>query len=193
MTITDLIKRVQAELGLVADGLAGPVTWRAIHGRIVNGEVGSEEIDGDVDNRSESVIATLHPRVRQYAVALIQKAAAQKIQIKIISGLRTYEEQDALFAKGGVTKARGGYSNHNFGIAFDIGIFDGKGYKPESPQYKAVGSLGMSLGLEWGGSWTSFVDEPHFQLRPQWAKNMSERDMLAELRKRKANGIDAFT
>ena len=193
MTITDLIKEVQAELGLDADGLAGPMTWRAIHGKIIHRTTRvQEEINGSIDGRSKSVIATLHPRVRQYAVSLIQKAAEQGIQIKVISGLRTYEEQDALFAKGGVTKARGGYSNHNFGIAFDIGVFDGGAYKPESPKYKAVGSIGMGIGLEWGGSWTSFVDEPHFQLRPQWAKNMSEKDMLAELRKRKANEIDAF-
>jgi peptidoglycan L-alanyl-D-glutamate endopeptidase CwlK len=46
----------------------------------------------------------------------------------------------------------------------------------------------MELGLEWGGSWKTIVDQPHFQLRPTWASNLSEKDMLAELRNRKASG-----
>ena len=35
-----------------------------------------------------------------------------------------------------------------------------------------------------GGNWKTIQDEPHFQLRPAWAREMSERDMLAELRAR---------
>ena len=49
----------------------------------------------------------------------------------------------------------------------------------------------MDLGLEWGGNWKTFLDEPHFQLRPKWAGDMRERDMLAELRTRKDSGKGA--
>jgi peptidoglycan L-alanyl-D-glutamate endopeptidase CwlK len=42
----------------------------------------------------------------------------------------------------------------------------------------------MDLGLEWGGNWKTIVDQPHFQLRPAWAKDMTEKKMLAELRDR---------
>ena len=91
-----------------------------------------------------------------------------------------------------MTNARGGYSNHNFGIAFDIGVFEGGRYLEESSAYKAVGALGMKLGLDWGGSWRTITDEPHFQLRPAWAREMSEHDMLAELRARRARGQSAF-
>ena len=52
----------------------------------------------------------------------------------------------------------------------------------ESPNYKAVGAVGMDLRSEWGGNWTTFLDEPHFKLRPKWAGDMNERDMLAQLR-----------
>jgi EamA-like transporter family len=41
--------------------------------------------------RSESVIATLLPEVRPYARALVTKAAANAITIKVISGLRNYD------------------------------------------------------------------------------------------------------
>lgn len=196
MRITDMILAVQRELGIDVDGKAGPQTWSAIYERIVNKKVDVQKplvtIDA-VDSRSEKVIATLLPEVQPIARALIQKSVEMGINIKIISGLRTYEEQDALYAQGRttpgniVTNARGGHSNHNFGIAFDVGVFEGNKYLPESTKYKAVGALGMDLGLEWGGNWKSIVDQPHFQLRPMWATDLTERQMLAELRLRRDN------
>ena len=150
-----------------------------------------------VDDNSEKIIATLLPEVRPLARQLVQKAAAVGITIKILSGLRTYAEQDALYAKGRdangnvvnqgqvVTNVKGGYSNHNFGLAFDIGVFDNTGkYLGNSPLYEKVGPIGMSLGLTWGGNWTSFRDTPHYELRPNWAKNLSESQMVAQLRQR---------
>ncbi|KIY41267.1 peptidase M15 [Pseudomonas sp. 10-1B] len=197
MDMEKMITAVQKALLIDVDGRAGPQTWGAIYERIV-GPLRIEVEEGDdsaVDSRSEGVINTLLPEVRPYARELLFKAAAAGIRIKIISGLRTYEEQNRLYAKGRtipntsiVTNAQGGESNHNFGIAFDIGVFEGSKYLDDSPKYKAVGVLGKELGLEWGGNWKSIVDQPHFQLRPTWANGMSERSMLAELRRRKAAG-----
>ena len=84
------------------------------------------------------------------------------------------------------------HSNHDFGIAFDIGVFEGNKYLDDSPKYKAVGVLGADLGLEWGGNWKTIQDEPHFQLRPKWASDLGERDMLAELRSRKDSREGAY-
>jgi peptidoglycan LD-endopeptidase CwlK len=201
MTIDEMISAVQEKLGVQVDGKAGPETWVAIYAAIVNPSGETTDVASllsSVDPRSEGNISTLLPEVQPIARALVQKAAANGIRIKVISGLRTYEEQDALYAKGRtepgpkVTNARSGYSNHNFGIAFDIGIFAGTKYLPESPGYKAVGILGMDLGLEWGGNWKTIVDEPHFQLRPTWASDMNESDMLAKLRDRVAAGRPIF-
>lgn len=124
-----------------------------------------------VDERSERNIQTLNPKVQPLARSLIETATAGGIHVKVISGHRSYEEQNKLYAQGRtrpgqiVTKARGGFSNHNFATAFDVGIFsaDGKQYFGESPDYQKVGALGRSLGLEWGGDWKDFPDEPHFQ------------------------------
>lgn len=192
MTIDQIIRSVQTELNLEVDGVAGPQTWTAIYRKIVG--VVAEPVDiSRVDDRSEKNIATLLPEVRPYARALVQEAAAIGLTIKVLSGTRTYAEQDALFnQRPQVTKARGGFSNHNFGIAFDVGLFSGTKYVPESPSYKAIGALGVKLGLEWGGNWKSFVDEPHFQLRPTWAEDLHESQMLGELRKRKAEGSGVF-
>lgn len=189
-----MIRAVQQTLGIEVDGKAGPQTWGAIYRHIVRPQASATvAFTGPRDQanaRSERMIATLLPHVRPYARALYFKARDNGIAINIISGTRTHAEQDALYAQGRttggeiVTNARGGYSNHNFGIAFDIGVFSGNRYLPESPLYKAVGALGMELGLEWGGNWTSIVDQPHFQLRPAWASGMRDSAMLAELRRR---------
>ena len=199
MTIEELIAAVQAELGIQVDGRAGPETWGAVYRRIVAPAprplvaiTSAAEALTEVDPRSEKYIATLLPEVRPMARALVQKAAAVGIRIKVISGFRTYEEQATLYAQGRtepgkvVTNARPGYSNHNFGIAFDIGVFEGNSYLPESPKYQALGALGIDIGLEWGGSWKAFFDAPHFQLRPAWATDMTEKQLLAELRARRA-------
>ena len=211
MDLPKTIRAVQDAVGVDSDGNPGPETWKAIRNRICPKAEGepvsavelasapsSLQASDRVDDRSEKVIATLLPEVQPYARALVTKAAQHGITIKIISGLRTYEEQNELFAQGRtkpgrmVTKARAGFSNHNFGIAFDIGVFEGTKYLDESPKYKAVGILGMDLGLEWGGSWKTIVDQPHFQLRPKWAGDIKERDMLVELRTRKESGKEAY-
>lgn len=201
MRIEEMIAAVQDKLGVEVDGKAGPETWGAIYARLVGKRIdGQRPMDAltEVDSRSEKVIATLLPEVRPMARALVHKAAAAGISIKLISGLRSYAEQDALYAKGRtapgpvVTNARAGYSNHNFGIAFDIGVFEAGRYLPESPKYKAVGALGMDLGLEWGGNWKTIVDQPHYQLRPPWAAALPERQLLAELRARRERGASAF-
>ncbi len=201
MTLEEMISAVQKKLGVEVDGRAGTETWGAIYSEIVKPKIAGvapAEAISEVDPRSEKNIITLLPEVQPIARALVQKAAQAGLQIKVLSGLRSYVEQEDLYAKGRtaegpkVTNARGGYSNHNFGIAFDIGVFEGTRYLPDSPRYKAVGALGMDLGLEWGGNWKTIVDQPHFQLRPIWAGAMNEKTMLAALRDRTASGDSVY-
>jgi peptidoglycan L-alanyl-D-glutamate endopeptidase CwlK len=154
-----------------------------------------------LDDRSERNLATLHPDLHHRAstfVAAAKSLAAQRgFDVKCICGLRTWAEQDALYAKGRttsgpvVTRARAGHSMHNFSLALDLGVFsrDGKTYHGSHGLYRELGPLGESLGFEWGGRW-KFNDEPHYQYRPAWAKNMSERETLAALRIRVANKLD---
>lgn len=201
MDLKNIIRSLQKAVGAEADGKAGPETWSALARHVIPDQAAAltDPQAKGIDARSKKNIDTLLPQVRPYAIALIQKAALNGIEIKVISGLRTYAEQDALYAKGRplnppkVTNAKGGQSNHNFGIAFDIGVFEGTDYLERSSKYKAVGLLGVDMGLDWGGNWKTFKDEPHFQLRPSWARGMAEKDMLAELRKRKESGEDPFS
>lgn len=201
MQITGMIKAVQKKLKVHVDGKPGPETWGAIYAALIKPSIEGlppKLAISKVDSQSEKHIATLLPNVQPIARSLVQTAAECGIQTRVISGLRSYVEQDALYAKGRsvsgkkVTNARGGFSNHNFGIAFDVGVFSGSKYLHQSPKYKAVGALGTDLGLEWGGNWTSIVDQPHFQLRPTWATGLTEKRMLAELRDRKADNSPVF-
>jgi peptidoglycan L-alanyl-D-glutamate endopeptidase CwlK len=50
----------------------------------------------------------------------------------------------------------------------------------------------MDLGLEWGGNWKTFEDQPHFQLRPLWAEAVSEKKMLAECRSRASSDSSIY-
>ena len=198
MTLDATIRAVQSKIGVTVDGNPGPQTWASIYRQIVGEAPQTTDTPTLADTRSAQNIATLLPPVQPLAQSLIADAATAGISIKIISGTRTYEEQDALYEQGRtkpgriVTNARGGFSNHNFGVAFDIGVFEGGRYLDESPAYKAVGALGKQLGLEWGGDWKSIQDEPHFELRPAWARDMSEGAMLAELRNRRAANREVF-
>lgn len=135
--------------------------------------LGLAQMEGSFDSRSEENILTLMPPAQKVARQWLAKAKAaaaeQGFDVKIICGTRTYGEQDALYKKRPkVTNSKGGYSWHNFGLAFDFGVFspDGKKYFGESPLYAELGKLARSIeGAEWGGDWTSFKDEPHIQLR----------------------------
>lgn len=108
------------------DGLTGPLTreaaaqWRESHQQL-------QTRYGRLDKRTEDNLLTLQPlaalKVRQMMTALRGLA-----DWRLICGLRTYDEQDKLYAKRPkVTNARGGQSMHNFGIAGDVCLFvDGK-------------------------------------------------------------------
>ena len=150
------------------DGLTGPLTreaaaqWRESHKQL-------QTRYGRLDQRTEDNLLTLQPlaalKVRQMMTAL--RALGDW---RLICGLRTYDEQDKLYAKRPrVTNARGGQSMHNFGVAADVCLFrDGVDiWAPsEGPNsiYKPVAVLARQLGLVWGGAWRTPYDPGHVQL-----------------------------
>lgn len=135
---------------------------------------------GTFDARTEKNLATLMPPGQKVARQFMGIAAGFGMRVSILSGTRTYAEQDALYAIGRtvkldrspVTKAKGGRSNHNFGIAWDVGIFDKSGryldgkQKGDNDAYKKLALFvkPQLATIEWGGDWKSFVDLPHYQL-----------------------------
>lgn len=126
----------------------------------------------------------LHPDLQEKIIQLQDLCKKNDIKIGISECLRTVAEQDAFYAQGRtkpgikVTNCEGStYSSmHQWGVAFDFYLImdvDGDGktnddsYNDATGLFAKVGKLGKSIGLEWGGSWKSPVDKPHFQL-PYW-------------------------
>ena len=114
-------------------------------------------------------IQNLHPAIRINTLFFINSTNenAGNTKIRVSQGYRTFDEQNALYAQGRtkpgpvVTKAKGGFSSHNFGLAFDIvGITNGKiDYQLNWNNLKITGN---NMGFDWGGDW-KFKDMPHFE------------------------------
>lgn len=125
---------------------------------------------------SSRKIEDLHEEVQWRAEGLIALCADEGFTIKVISSYRDVAAQNELYAQGRtkpgaiVTNARGGYSNHQYRRAFDIGVFkfneekdrwdyDGNDWR----KYNRAGALGKELGLTWAGDWKSFKELAHFE------------------------------
>lgn len=90
---------------------------------------------------------------------------------KLIEGFRTAEYQHELYQKGRgapgqIVTYKDGYhnkSNHQTGMAADVGIFKGAAYidEPAVDVNNYYGHLLRLRGLKWGGDWTGFKDLPH--------------------------------
>lgn len=126
-------------------------------------------------------IKLLHPKVRA-EVEQIYKEICEKLTGKATCRfaytLRTFKEQDDLFAQGRtkpgkkVTKAKGGQSFHNYGLALDIVlIIDGKTASWDTVKdfdgdatadWMEIVAIFKKHGWVWGGVW-NFKDDPHFE------------------------------
>ena len=115
-------------------------------------------------------LGTLHSSVKDQMKSLILMSNYRfGIDLRVTDGFRTVEQQDKLYAQGRtipgkiVTKARGGYSNHNFGLAIDVVPFENGKLNWDTKNYPVIGLIGESRGLEWGHRWKRIDDRPHFQ------------------------------
>ena len=133
-------------------------------------------------------IGLLHPAIRTEVLDIYRNEicpALTKVFCRFAYTLRTFEEQNALYAQGRtklfdnngnrlgiVTKAKGGQSLHNFGVAFDIVLIDGKSASWNTTKdydgdgiadWMEVVNIFKSHGWEWGGDFRSIKDFPHLQ------------------------------
>jgi peptidoglycan LD-endopeptidase CwlK len=127
-------------------------------------------------------IEKLHPLVREEVKQIIKecdKALKGRAKVRITQGLRTFEEQEKLYAIGRitagkkVTNAKAGQSIHNYGLAVDICLMiDGKTVSWDTVKdwdndqvadwYECV-KIFAKHGWDWGGNWKTFKDLPHFE------------------------------
>jgi peptidoglycan LD-endopeptidase CwlK len=149
-----------------------------------------------MDTPTQQRIQKLHPSVVAEATKIIQEcdlALTGKARVRITQSLRTFKEQDDLYAIGRtksgrkVTNAKGGQSIHNYGFAVDICmIIDGveaswntvKDWDNDrvADWFECV-KIFAKFGWEWGGNWKNFKDLPHFDKRGlnNWRKLINLR------------------
>ncbi len=107
----------------------------------------------------------LHPSVRVMAFDLADRFASETGKsIHTFETWRSYSRQDLLLAQG-KTKAKSGFSFHNYGLAIDL-VPGGPGawaWDDDAIDWSLLGEIGKSVGFSWGGDW-AFKDMAHFQL-----------------------------
>ncbi len=135
-------------------------------------------VNTTIDKPSIDRMAKLHPLIRAEVLHLTKQCYKNNVKIRVVQGLRTFAEQDALYAQGRtkpgaiVTKAKGGFSNHNYGLSIDFCLLKSDGSiswsqiddadKDGKKDWMEVVSIFQAAGFEWGGLW-KFKDNPHLE------------------------------
>lgn len=144
---------------------------------------------------SNKHINSLHPSIREVVgdgIYYVNKYLLRgNAKVYLVAGGRSKEEQKRLYdestKEGGkkVTNAPAGMSYHNYGLAFDVGLFvtddpgGGREYITQSRVYlnndydgdtnpdfmECVNYFKYELGFSWGGDWRSIKDNPHFEVK----------------------------
>ena len=161
----------------------------------------NQEADTSIDlsQNDKDKINTLHPEIRDNVTNMLQNLRKDEVTVEITLAYRSYEEQDALYAKGRdekgevidaskvVTNAKGGQSYHNFGLAFDLTVYDKNGKKDwnkDSDAWKKVIAEGKRQGFDAGAEWIDFPDLPHFEktfgLTPKQLREKKEKNDTKE-------------
>ena len=125
-----------------------------------------------IDKRNKKVHLMLE--FRRKVAALAEGLAARGMEVLITDGFRSFQEQDALFAKvPRVTNARGGESNHNYGMAVDLyPVIGGHVFTEPTASNKqrfeeiqqAIIDEAEGMGLFSGVHFGNLGDKPHVQL-----------------------------
>lgn len=163
---------------LKSDGIVGPATWAAL----MNYELQPEKPDPSIKEDSYTLkkINLIHPKLRAELLQIYREILTRGVKIRITDTLRTFEEQDKLYAQGRtapgarVTNAKAGQSYHNYGLAVDFSLLLRGGKKvswnmnldldnDSLKDWNEVVAVFKHYGWDWGGNWTSFKDYPHFE------------------------------
>ncbi|NHQ88538.1 M15 family metallopeptidase [Iodobacter sp. HSC-16F04] len=111
----------------------------------------------------------LDPQFVQTVLQIMKKMTERGYPLALLEGYRSPERQDDLISQANVvTKAKGGQSKHQYGLAVDLApMKDGKIIISERDPwafaaYQALGEEAVAAGLTWGGVW-SFKDYGHIE------------------------------
>lgn len=110
----------------------------------------------------------VHPDIIEFWKAFDKHCKKRNIPLWAFEFVRSKKRQDALQAKGR-SKARGGQSPHQYGMAVDI-VHASRAWNLTKKEWDVLGSIGKeiarkrNLKMEWGGDW-KFYDPAHWQIK----------------------------
>lgn len=144
-------------------------------------------------------LSQLYPPLRAKIEQLVKNCHDKGVDYWAICGLRSVAEQDALYAQGRskpgkiVTKAKGGQSYHNFGLAVDFckdKDINRAGLQPDwdVEGYRILAEEAAKLGLEAGYYWKGMQDPPHIQVPLASIFGKKDSFVLAEFRSKYSAG-----
>lgn len=118
-------------------------------------------------------IKELTPKAQTACKLFLSECKKKNIPVFITETYRSQARQNYLYEQGRtrpgnkVTWTRN--SNHKGRLAWDCAVSPPNALYDRSILTKA-GRVAESLGIEWGGSWSKTVDNPHFQINSNWVK-----------------------
>lgn len=171
-----VIKAIQAKLDIRVSGQPTPRTWDALYHTLIKKNQESAGCKNIGDPLNEVFLKSMTKEVVPFAIELIRLAAEKDIHIRLMD----HAADDAL--------------KTDFGLVFVVGIFEKLPngdylYKEQSPLYAELAQLGESIGLTWARDKKTFSSFSSFELRPAWAVQMKETDMIKELGRRRKENI----
>ena len=123
------------------------------------------------DRLTEGNIYNLHPQVLSLVKRLILECGES---LTIVSTLRTFKEQERLYAQGRttagaiVTNARAGESYHCYGLSLDFRFENDPLFNAPYWRWKKIGELWESYGGIWGGRFDGLNDLGHLEWHPNF-------------------------
>lgn len=107
----------------------------------------------------------LNPELIRRVEAFLADAARQGIRLQVVSGFRSYAQQNALYQRAQrgqshLPAAKPGTSQHEFGRAVDVGVVGKTSTQVSWATWQKIGAIGTANGLRWLGA----KDRVHFEL-----------------------------
>lgn len=129
-------------------------------------------------------ISELLPVAQKACNLFLQKCAEQGLKVRITETYRSQTRQNQLYAQGRTTEGNIvtwiKKSKHTSRLAWDIcQDIKGKEYDTSTGFFQKCGRVAESLGINWGGKWTT-PDMPHFEVTSSWTYESEEEPMTTE-------------
>lgn len=122
------------------------------------------------EKRNMAAVDSLCPKAREKFMLAYRDCNIHGLNFLVVQGYRSSFQQNLDYGKGRwlpgriVTNAKGGWSLHQYRVAFDFAPeWQGKLHYEDAAAIAKIASIFKNHGWEWGGDWPGFKDSLHLQ------------------------------